>query len=53
MLRRHLLRLWLACDDGPALPAAMTISYQGATTNGRPNGIRTPGVPLVAPLEAE
>lgn len=51
--RRHLLRLWLACEDGPALPAAMTISYQGATANGRPNGIRTPGVALVAPLDAE
>lgn len=51
--RRHLLRLWLACADGPALPAAMTVTYQGQTENGRPNGIRTPGVPLIAPLDAQ
>lgn len=49
--RRHLLRLWLACDDGPALPQAM-ISRLGETHNGRPNGICVPGVPFVAPLVA-
>ena len=49
--RRHLLRLWLACDDGPALPAHLTRGFQGATAGGRPAGIRVPGVPLVAPLE--
>ncbi|MGZ0188245.1 MAG: TauD/TfdA family dioxygenase [Alphaproteobacteria bacterium] len=51
--RRHLLRLWLACADGPPLPHWMTASYEGATEDGRPNGIQVPGVPLVAPLEAE
>ena len=49
--RRHLLRLWLACDDGPALPEHLTAGFQGATAGGRPAGIRVPGVPLVAPLE--
>lgn len=50
--RRHLLRLWLACDGGPALPHWMTESYEGKTRNGRPNGIVVPGVALNAPLEA-
>ncbi len=50
--RRHLLRLWLACADGPALPHWMTESYEGKTKNGRPNGIVVPGVALNAPLEA-
>ena len=50
--RRHLLRLWLACTDGPPLPHWMTESYEGKTKNGRPNGILVPGVPLKAPLEA-
>jgi hypothetical protein len=49
--RRHLLRLWLACEDGPALPPFMTEDFQGVTSNGRPDGIRVPGVRLVAPLE--
>jgi len=49
--RRHLLRLWLACADGPALPPFMTDGFQGRTAAGRPDGIRVPGVPLVAPLE--
>ncbi|MEQ9122541.1 MAG: TauD/TfdA family dioxygenase, partial [Alphaproteobacteria bacterium] len=48
--RRHLLRLWLACADGPSLPRWMTDSYEGATADGRPNGIEVPGVPFVAPL---
>ena len=48
--RRHLLRLWLACADGPELPASMT-TRQGTTAHGRPNGINVPGVPFVAPLE--
>jgi len=50
--RRHLLRLWLACEDGPVFPPAMTKSFQGLTQNGRLNGIYIPGTPLVAPLEA-
>lgn len=51
--RRHLLRLWLACDDGPDLPPVMAHDFQGATAGGRPNGIHTPGVPFKAPLDAE
>ena len=50
--RRHLLRLWLACDDGPTLPADFTGEHQGRTAGGRPDGIRVPGVPLIAPLTA-
>jgi alpha-ketoglutarate-dependent taurine dioxygenase len=49
--RRHLLRLWMSSDDGPALPANMTRDFQGATASGRPDGILIPGTPLVAPLE--
>ncbi len=51
--RRHLLRLWLACEDGPALPPVMTTTHQGTTKSGRPNGIQVPGVPFKAPLTAE
>ena len=51
--KRHMLRLWLACADGPDLPPPMTEEYQEATASGRPNGIRVPGVPLSAPLAAE
>jgi hypothetical protein len=47
--RRHLLRLWLACEDGPELPPTM-LERLGVTGNGRPNGICVPGVPFVAPL---
>jgi hypothetical protein len=50
--RRHLFRLWLACPDGPLLPEVYTRVWQGATANGRPAGIRVPGVPLSAPLDA-
>ena len=48
--RRHLLRLWLACDDGPTLPASM-FGRLGLTDRGRPNGICVPGVKFVAPLD--
>lgn len=48
--RRHLLRIWLACKDGPALPQSM-FERTGATATGRPDGIKLPGVPLVASLE--
>ena len=51
--RRHLFRLWLACADGPDLPEVFTKHWQGANANGRPGGIRVPGVELNAPLEAE
>lgn len=49
--RRHMLRLWLACDDGPEIPESL-LGRNGVTEKGRPNGILVPGVPLVAPLEA-
>lgn len=49
--RRHLLRLWLACPDGPALPQVYD-DHQGLTASGRPQGIRCPGADLNAPLEA-
>ena len=49
--RRHLLRLWLACDDGPRLPANFTEVAQPATRSGRPAGIQVPGVPFSAPLD--
>ena len=32
--RRHLLRLWLACDDGPALPRVFD-NYTGLDARGR------------------
>jgi len=49
--RRHLLRLWLACAKGSALPPAM-YEHWGTTSSGRPNGVCVPGVRLIAPLEA-
>jgi hypothetical protein len=48
--RRHLLRIWLACEDGPSLPDYMTEEFQGKTVSGRPNGINVPGVARCAPL---
>ncbi len=48
--RRHLLRLWLACADGPDLPPFMYERF-GVRPSGRPDGIRVPGVGLVAPVE--
>ena len=51
--RRHLLQLWLACGDGPALPAVFTGEHQGMTKGGEPDEIKLPGVPLVALLSAE
>lgn len=50
--RRHLLRLWLACEDGPEIPEFMT-DFQGKTSNGRPAGIHVKGVPFKIPMEAE
>lgn len=49
--RRHLLRLWLACNDGPALPNSLTQEWQGSTSGGRPAGINVPGVARVTPLQ--
>lgn len=48
--RRHLLRLWLACPGAPDLPPFMYERF-GVTASGRPDGIRVPGVELVAPIE--
>jgi hypothetical protein len=49
--RRHLMRLWLACDDGPDIPGAMGERY-AITSKGRPGGILVPGVKVNAPIEA-
>lgn len=51
--RRHLLRLWLACADGPELPDYMTSAFQGRTATGRPDGIQIPGVALKANLHVD
>ena len=50
--RRHLLRLWTACPDGPALPAYFE-EMQGLNADGRPRGLRCPGAVFAAPLVAE
>ena len=50
--RRHLLRLWLACEDGPPLPAPYC-EFMDETAAGRPNGYLMPGVELSAPLNVE
>ncbi|MBT5664684.1 MAG: TauD/TfdA family dioxygenase [Rhodospirillaceae bacterium] len=49
---RHLLRLWLACPEGPALPPPYW-DFQDPTESGRPNGYLMPGVALSAPLTPE
>lgn len=49
--RRHLLRLWIACDSGPEVPASFTAIAQPATRSGRPAGIQVPGVAFSAPLD--
>lgn len=49
--RRHLLRLWISSEDGPEIPANLTTEFQGCTASNRPDGIRIPGVQLVAPLQ--
>jgi hypothetical protein len=50
--RRHLLRLWLACEDGPPLPAPY-YEFMGRTKSGRPNGYLMADVELTAPLQPE
>jgi hypothetical protein len=50
--RRHLLRLWLACDAGPPLPDQY-FEFMGKTASGRPNGYQLGDVPLTAPLTPE
>ncbi|MBN3266051.1 TauD/TfdA family dioxygenase [Bordetella bronchiseptica] len=47
--RRHLLRLWLACEGGPPIPEPL-LRRNGLASNGRPNGIEVPGVKPNAPL---
>ena len=49
--RRHLLRLWLSSNDGPALPRDFNGGTRGISPAGRPLGISLDGVPTVAPLE--
>ena len=48
--RRHLLRLHLACADGPALPPVYE-NLRGFNPQGRPAGMLLAGVRLNAPLE--
>lgn len=50
--RRHLLRLWLASDQGPPLPAPY-YEFMGKTDSGRPNGYLMANVALAAPLDPE
>lgn len=50
--RRHLLRLWLSCDDGPPLPAVFD-NYTGLDARGRPMGLYLDGGRLTAPLGPE
>jgi hypothetical protein len=49
-MRRHLLRLHLACADGPSLPPVYE-NLRGFNENGRPAGMLLAGVGLNAPLE--
>lgn len=50
--RRHLMRLWLATEAGPAL-ADPYYEFMDKTESGRPNGYLMPGVNLSAPLVLE
>lgn len=49
-VRRHLLRLHLACADGPPLPPVYE-NLRGYNKDGRPGGMLLAGVRLNAPLE--
>lgn len=49
-LRRHLLRLHLACADGPVLPPIYE-NLRGYNKEGRPAGLLLEGIRLNAPLE--
>lgn len=49
-LRRHLLRLHLACPDGPDLPPVYE-NLRGYNDHGRPAGMLLSGVRLSVPLE--
>lgn len=50
--RRHLLRLWLACKDGPALPQWIIDAYDSGRADGRIDGYHREAVPLKALLDA-
>jgi hypothetical protein len=50
LLRRHLLRLHLACSDGPKLPPVYE-NLRGYNKEGRPAGLLLEGVRLNVPLE--
>lgn len=50
--KRHLLRLWLACNDGPPVPEAI-FDYQVRTAGARPGGIIAPDGVRHAPLDIE
>ncbi len=50
--RRHLLRLWLSCNDGPALPRVFD-NYTGLDARGRPMGLHLDDIRLNAPLIPE
>jgi hypothetical protein len=50
--KRHLLRLWLAPSNARSLPPIFAERY-GRITPGDRGGVRTPGMRLTAPLEAE
>jgi len=49
-MRRHLLRLHLACADGPVLPPIYE-NLRGFNEQGRPGGMLLSGIRLNAPLE--
>lgn len=48
--KRHLLRLWLACNDGPPVPEVI-FDYQIRTATNRPGGIIAPDGVRHAPLD--
>lgn len=50
--KRHLLRLWLASADGPAMPEVF-FDFQLRTRDDRPGGIIAPGQILNTPLEVD
>ena len=49
--RRHLLRLWLTCDDGRPVPACFYDRMGSIETLARPGGIVGPDTVLNCPLE--
>ena len=51
--KRHMLRLWLACADGPDLPPVMTEEYQEATEVGPAERYQGAGCALVRAARRE